>query len=1634
MKRDLAKKMLLLALVVSLIGCFFVACGEPADNDVKLSVWLDRYEEKVIELDNGNASEYSWTSADESIVKVNKFTLVAQSEGKTTVTGKKSGSNVTIDVTVNDSGAVPRASLSDIVAYVGGQTEVSPKVTYNGAEVAANVEWSFEIKDQSIATIAGSAVTGVKIGTTEIIARGSYKGVGLEGRAGVEVKPYNFIEIAEADKNITLYNVKDSDLAYREINVTVVLKGVKQDKPALEFVPETNGIVTFEGAKIKAASQGTTKVTVKVGELADEITVTVLPNYVEETFSNTVSAALGTTYEAYTGEVGGRTEGLFRYVTTDTTIEGQNYWHQRIVNSKSYEKCIDLYKNNGYRYFAFDMYITKAANMLAPIGSSNDTFYAQNNEYFDVDGIKIISDGKITNKLVSNKWITVVYDMRQRVVIDPTANADYYLALHETELTTYLSNIRYYLDDAFIPEEGAVSYEVVKKPGEGGTQVKDYTQASNGEFALYRGADESLLTVETAEVGGVKNAVKLKGRSEDFENNAIVIASSTGRTRSDSIANIKEKGEYLTFDLYVKKADSVKFSIGYGKINQEVIIGKTDFERVSWLSLISGNKQLHALKTGEWVTVSVEYGQLLDSLNVNANSPLAILVGTVKADDEILVNNARYYENNSYIPAEFADKAPAYIAASKNAVVTTVGNVDLSFAIENGEAGQTPAVVSDSDAVTVENGKITAVKTGYANITASFGDLEPVTVSVRVISSNEYKLVNKAGVQGEDFSYAAVFTPDSPEYQTATALKVKFSLNEDVNFIHVLTGVWGNHSDAVQMGDGVYQGIKSWRNLDVATNGFGAANLTVLDENGKVLGALNGDGIKWETGVTYTLIVNLNAGENLYFFTSDNTKEIEEYWWQNGGLYYKADVLNIIDFKEFTALYDIAPAATIVADKDELVLFANRTEKLTAFTAFARDKKVSFATENAKVVTVTAEGVVTAVALGKTNIVLSCEGVKDLKIPVSVVEENDITPSWGKYHADYAQGAIMDLSAYSGYNGVTFNMTFAEDNTYLTITDGTQIGWATEGIPTAASNIGPGYFGGVWTPNGWTNTISTDIFKIKDENGAYIDYTVGYSFKKGVAYTVEYSISEGRYLSIWTADNTDAAHSLFWSANNYYSNALEHVSITNVKGLWSAAPVFFAEISADEKSVSVGDEFTLSVTTKNAFGKTGVWASDNESVATVTDKGVVTAKKLGVANVKYTVAGVELVCAVKVCQQNDITPSWGKYHEDYAQGAIMDLSAYSGYSGISFNMTFAEDNTYLTITQGKVIGWATGGIADYASVIGPATFKGVWAETKMSDCIPVNLFRIKDENGAYIDYTQGYSFKAGVTYKVEYELTDEKHLSFWTANNDEHGIFWGINGYYLNALEHVTVSNVKGLWMGEPQVKVSLNLTEKSLTVNDEFTLTATVKNAFGQSGVWATDNGEVASVTSDGLVKALSVGTANVSYTVGGVKAVCAVKVGCYSAVTASWSTFDATYTQGRLLNIEESGYTAIRFKMTFKASNLYLTFTEGATAGWCVSPDNATMICPDHVEQVWGAAQYPYISFDVLKIKDESGNYIDYTKGYAFESGKTYTVEYAMTDARKLSVWIADNDTHGIYWSAGNYFANPFEYVEFSDFEGLF
>ena len=105
------------ALLAVCIAAFTLAAGGCGGSAEPLALGetegtLDRYEERVVEVTQGDASAVTWTSADEAVVTVEAGNLIAQGVGQTTVTASDGNTEATVNVTVRDSGVRPAFSGS----------------------------------------------------------------------------------------------------------------------------------------------------------------------------------------------------------------------------------------------------------------------------------------------------------------------------------------------------------------------------------------------------------------------------------------------------------------------------------------------------------------------------------------------------------------------------------------------------------------------------------------------------------------------------------------------------------------------------------------------------------------------------------------------------------------------------------------------------------------------------------------------------------------------------------------------------------------------------------------------------------------------------------------------------------------------------------------------------------------------------------------------------------------------------------------------------------------------------------------------------------------------------------------------------------------------------------------------------------------------------------------------------------------------------------------------------------------------------------------------------------------------------------------------------------------------------------
>lgn len=95
-------------------------------------------------------------------------------------------------------------------------------------------------------------------------------------------------------------------------------------------------------------------------------------------------------------------------------------------------------------------------------------------------------------------------------------------------------------------------------------------------------------------------------------------------------------------------------------------------------------------------------------------------------------------------------------------------------------------------------------------------------------------------------------------------------------------------------------------------------------------------------------------------------------------------------------------------------------------------------------------------------------------------------------------------------------------------------------------------------------------------------------------------------------------------------------------------------------------------------------------------------------------------------------------------------------------------------------------------------------------------------------------------------------------------------------------------------VKLSFDTTEKTVKVGDEFTLNVTVTGAETSRIVWTSSDSNVATVTSDGKIKAVGTGTATITARIGDVEAVCTLTVEAKPTGIEAVSAGTQLYTTG--------------------------------------------------------------------------------------------------------------------------------------------
>ena len=335
-------------------------------------------------------------------------------------------------------------------------------------------------------------------------------------------------------------------------------------------------------------------------------------------------------------------------------------------------------------------------------------------------------------------------------------------------------------------------------------------------------------------------------------------------------------------------------------------------------------------------------------------------------------------------------------------------------------------------------------------------------------------------------------------------------------------------------------------------------------------------------------------------------------------------------------------------------------------------------------------------------------------------------------------------------------------------------------------------------------------------------------------------------------------------------------------------------LSAEDITLLVGASQKLSATIEpeNTTDQSVTWKSDNEAIATVSEDGTVSAVSVGTANITATCGEVTATCKVTV---TPVSPSSIELN-------IRDMVLYIGQSETiqaivrppnTTNPTVtwrSEDESIATVSaDGKVIGISEGTTTITATC-------GEVSATCAVTVKPIPASNIEITTG---DVTLTIGSTTTLAAKVSPENTTHPDVEWVSSDTDIATI--AADGTVTavsvgTAIITAKCGNVSATCtvtvIPVPSDGIVVTPTSVSMLLGDEVTLKATVypENTTDKTVTWGSDKPSVASVSSNGVVTALSVGTATITASNGTSKATCEVTVNPVVATGISLNVQDET------------------------------------------------------------------------------------------------------------------------------------------------
>ena len=594
---------------------------------------------------------------------------------------------------------------------------------------------------------------------------------------------------------------------------------------------------------------------------------------------------------------------------------------------------------------------------------------------------------------------------------------------------------------------------------------------------------------------------------------------------------------------------------------------------------------------------------------------------------------------------------------------------------------------------------------------------------------------------------------------------------------------------------------------------------------------------------------------------------------------------NLSDACKITVTASAVPVTSISLDKTTLALAEQDTYQLTATVKpdNATDKNVTWSIANAAIATVSDNGLVTAVAEGATTITAKA-GDKTATCTVTVSKK--VIPvtsvTLNKTSLALTEQETFQLAAtVSPDNATDKTVTWSSSNTVVaTVSDNGLVTAVAEGSTTITAKAGDK-----------TATCSVTVSK------KVIPVTSVSLNKTSLALTEQ----ETFQLSATVSPDNATDKTVTWSSSN------TAVATVSSNGLVTAVQEGSATITAKAGDKTASCTVTVSKkvipVTSFTFGddwfyvekdhtlqlpfqssptnanETLTWTSSAPSYVSVDQNGLVSGLKIGTVTITVKGSLVNATCKV-TCHYiptgitlNATNLTMEVEDTFQMQGTVNKRPEDTNDYGISWSS--ADPSIAKISSSGLVTAVSPGTTTLRAGVYGGVeAFCTVTVTKKTVYVTSITLDRTSLEIARGDTYTlQATVLPDDAVNKTVTWTSSNKSVATVDSNGKVTGVKAGTATITAKAGDKTATCEVKVII---PVTSITLNLSSKTLRQNETVKLTATVKptDATYKDVTWTSDNPQVASVSSDGTVTAVSEGTATISAKAGDQTATCVITV----------------------------------------------------------------------------------------------------------------------------------------------------------------